>query len=386
MEHHGRGGVVEEGRPKAGGIDELPRMVDGQRMLFHEHEGRSHGGKDAAEDADHLEDGRPGEVVVLSHLSPGRHHRQHDDGQEGPLTQQAQVPGRVGSPHLRDVGLVDEHGAGDDTQQPHDVDEARDRDGRPLTMVGRKQMPGLLSVVVVVDNPIDGQEQRAGGQPLGQHVHEPAEGGTLLEQQEEWWVAQRSEQSAAVGHDGDEEHDGVGLVLALADGLQEQSDEQHGRPRGAHERGQHPAQGQDEGVGRGRGLEVAPNAYAPRRHEQGHQQQDEGHVVVNHLVLQLMAHAVEAQPQAHGHAQQEGNNEFVEIVLPPLLELREWQHGNTQELHRKGDEHPDRYNVCHKANSVKSRAKVTAIMRKKQIKTTFLAPNSPQNSAPPGPL
>ena len=165
-------------------------------------------------------------------------------------------------------------------------------------------MPGFLLIIIGIDAPVYGQEQASREGPFGQHVHEPAEGGSLLEEQEEWGIAQGGEQTATVGHDGDEEHDGVGLVLALADGLQEQADEEHGGACGAHEGGKHPTEGHDEGVGGGGGLHVALDADASRGCEQGHEEEDEGDVVVNHLVFQLVRHPMQAEPYTHRDAQQ----------------------------------------------------------------------------------
>ena len=90
------------------------------------------------------------------------------------------------------------------------------------------------------------------------------------------------------------------LVLALAVGGNDKTDEEHGCTRGTHERGQDIAQAQDEGVGERGGLEVAPDADATRGDEEGHEEQDEGDIVVEHLVLYLMGKTQETEDSSYG--------------------------------------------------------------------------------------
>ena len=59
-----------------------------------------------------------------------------DDDDEHPLTQEAEIPGGVLSSHGGDVGLVDEHGACHDAQEPQDVDEAGGRHLHLLAYIG----------------------------------------------------------------------------------------------------------------------------------------------------------------------------------------------------------------------------------------------------------
>ena len=80
----------------------------------------------------------------------------------------------------------------------------------------------------------------------------------------------------------------MNLVFTLTDGLQEQTDKQHCGSRSTHERCQNPAHSYYHGVGGGRCTQVASYADASRGDEQRHQQKNERHVVVNHLMLQFM--------------------------------------------------------------------------------------------------
>ena len=53
--------------------------------------------------------------------------------------------------------------------------------------------------------------------------------------------------------------------------------------------------------------------------KQRQQQDDERHVVEEDLVLQLVHHSAHDQAYRYGHAEEEGNNEFVGVLLPPVF-------------------------------------------------------------------
>ena len=103
-----------------------------------------------------------------------------------------------------------------------------------IGVVGKDILRRFLLVVVRIYNVVGDKKQNAAKCPFRNEVEEPCELSTLQEQQEERRVAKWGEQTTAVGHNGDEEQDGVRLVLAFRDGLDEQTDQEHGSTRGAH--------------------------------------------------------------------------------------------------------------------------------------------------------
>ena len=57
-------------------------------------------------------------------------------------------------------------------------------------------------------------------------------------------------------------------------------------------------------------------------------------------MLQLVAHAIEAEPDAYRNAQKERNVELVEVVFPPFLHLGEREDSNAEKHHYEGNQHP----------------------------------------------
>ena len=111
---------------------------------------------------------------------------------------------------------------------------------------GRRRLPRELH----------GVEDEEGGEEHGEHqppVRPQPEGpgerhaGQVAEEQRR--IAQRRQHAPDVGHDEDEEDDGVLHARALAVRLQQGPDQQHGGAGGAHEGGQEAAEGEKAGVG-----------------------------------------------------------------------------------------------------------------------------------------
>jgi hypothetical protein len=92
-------------------------------------------------------------------------------------------------------------------------------------------------------------------------------------------IAQRRERAPRVGDDEDEEHHHMGHMLAVVVGADQRAYQQHGCPRGAHEAGQHRANGQDGRVEPRAAVQVAADVDATRHSEQRRQQNDEGQCI-----------------------------------------------------------------------------------------------------------
>ena len=145
--------------------------------------------------------------------------------------------------HSGDVLGVDEHGRANNAEQPKDVDLTAHGNLVNVGVVGFNILRWFLLVVVRIYNVVGDEQQHTAERPFGNKVEEPCEFGTLQEEQEERRVTKWGKQTTAVGHDGDEEQDGVCLVLAFRNGLDEQTDQEHGGTRSAHKRSQHKADG-----------------------------------------------------------------------------------------------------------------------------------------------
>ena len=92
-------------------------------------------------------------------------------------------------------------------------------------------------MIVGVEREVGSQQHRIDEQPLGQQAEGPDEGYAAQEPEEERRVAQRCQQSAAVGHDEDREQDRVDPVATFGVRVEQRPDEQHGRAGRTHETG-----------------------------------------------------------------------------------------------------------------------------------------------------
>ena len=182
--------------------------------------------------------------------------------------------------HCGDVRRVEERYGEDDTHEIDDVDFTRNGDGSLLVYVGHDIDHLLLAVVErVVDHKIQHQQNSAYKSPLGQQVHKPSKLRTTQIQQEQWGITQRSEHTATVGHQSDEEEYGMHLVFALLVHLQQQTNRKHCRTRCADERCQKEAHKHYECIVHGSCLNIASDVDSARYDEERTEQHDEGDVV-----------------------------------------------------------------------------------------------------------
>ena len=75
-------------------------------------------------------------------------------------------------------------------------------------------------------------------------------------------------------------------AFAFAVGLEQQADEHHRRAGGADEAGEQSADGEDGGVDPRGGLDVAADDDAARDDVKAEQQREEGHVFLEHGVVE----------------------------------------------------------------------------------------------------
>ena len=64
-------------------------------------------------------------------------------------------------------------------------------------------------------------------------------------------------------------------------------------------------------------------------------------------MLKFVAHAIDAEPDAYRHTEDQRDIELVEVVLPPLFKLGERKDCDAEEHHNKRDKHPSWDNVFH---------------------------------------
>ena len=244
---------------------------------------------------------------------------------------------------------------------------------------------------------VEDEEGRRGAPPsirphCGPEPERPGErhAGQVAEEQRR--IAQRRQHAADVGHDEDEEDDGVLDVRALAVGLQERPDEQHGGARGPHEGRQEPAERQEPGVGGGRRHQVASQQDAAGDHEQAGEQDDERDVVDGRVQeAGRMAQPVEGE---HGEAQDRGGEQLVAVRLPPVRDP-ERAHGDGQQHGRqtaarcraaaRSRGHP-RSSASHLALTSSTDAAVLDELREgPERRGQHAAPPGARRSASPGP-
>ncbi|MDT4849553.1 hypothetical protein FQZ97_836770 [compost metagenome] len=119
--------------------------------------------------------------------------------------------------------------------------------------IGRRIVAELrLAPVQVAVQEEEQREQRHCQKPHRQgHVTQgPEEIHALEEAEEQRRIAKRRQAATDIGHQEDEEHHDVDVVPAVVVGPQQRADQQHGGARGAHQRRQQRAQGQQAGVQR----------------------------------------------------------------------------------------------------------------------------------------
>ena len=308
-------------------------------MLLQEHQSRSHRSEDAQEDTCYLQDRSPTIVVVDTNSFLGGEPAGSDDEYITPLTQQLEIPRRIVLAHCGDIRRVDEHRAEHYADQPEDIDQTRYTQLACLTHISADVLKRLFLVVVKVHYVVDDEQQSAGDQPFEYHVLQPpCERRTFLEEQEQRRITKRRKQTTAVSNDGDEEQHGVRFVLTLFDGTQQQTDKQHSCSGCSHERSQKPSDSHDHRVGHRGCFQVTSNTNTTGGDKERHQQQNERHVVVDHLMLDVVRHAVAAKPHSYRHAENQRYIQLVQIVLPPFANMRnERKYGDAKQHHHERD-------------------------------------------------
>ena len=155
--------------------------------------------------------------------------------------------------------------------------------------------------------------QQVGGGP--EEVH------ALQEAQEQRRVAQRRQRAADVGHQEDEEHDGVHIVPPVVIGAQQRTDQHHGGAGGADQARDHSANGEDEGIDRRGPLDVPGHQHAAGDREQGEQQDDEGDVLQQSGMDHLMPRRRRAVYGGEGHHEGERpeQGDLTVMVMPEVV-------------------------------------------------------------------
>ena len=95
---------------------------------------------------------------------------------------------------------------------------------------------GLRRIVQAIKRIVGEEKDPKDECPFLPQVQRPREGDTVQETEEERRVAQRGQQTAAVGHDEDRKENGVDLVHTLAVGGKQGTDQQHCRAGCSNER------------------------------------------------------------------------------------------------------------------------------------------------------
>ena len=136
-----------------------------------------------------------------------------------------------------------------------------------------------------VPDKVDGHQRGVDKQPGGPQLQRPQERHAAEVAQEQRRIAQRQQAATAVADGENEKDHRVADVLPLAVGLQQRADQQHGRPGGADEAGQHRARREERRIRRRVGPQVAFDANPAADRVEREQQGDEGNILAEQRVL-----------------------------------------------------------------------------------------------------
>ena len=242
--------------------------------------------------------------------------------------------------HCGDVALVDKRNRSNNTSKPQEVESTGDVDRLLLRSVEFQVHLGLALVVVAVDKEEEDQQHCTYKCPLGQQAEEPSKLSTTQIEEEQWWITQRSQQTTAVCHQADKEQDGVYLVLTLLVNLDKGTDEQHRCTGSTHNRRQHEAECEKRGVGSGLSLNIATDVDTACHYEECAEQDDEGNIVEQHLVLEVATHTCANQVDSGRNTQNERHDKFIAIALPPML-FHQRDNRNAEQHQQKGNQCPN---------------------------------------------
>ena len=247
----------------------------------------------------------------------------------------------AGPPVAADQDHTDHAGEQQEVVEPLDTERLR----LPFR-VNRRQ--GLLPAEVMEVHGIEDRQQDQGRrQHMGEQAgRDPEEGYIVQKTKKKGRVPERGEGPPDVGDQKDEETDDVGLLHAVPVGAQDRPDHHHGRARGPDPRGQDRADQQHDGVDR-RGSPQGPlqNNAAGNR-EKPPEQDDEGDVVDQRDVKDLVeGHAPVRVQKREGEEQRPESRHLAEMMVPePGREQR--AQGNGQQDSGKGDDRPDRQGLA----------------------------------------
>ena len=200
----------------------------------------------------------------------------------------------------------------------------------------------LLLVENRIHNEVNQQQHDAGESPFREHLEEPAERRAFEIKHEQGWVAERCKQAAAVCNRAYEEHYCMGLVFALLVGFYKRTDKQHRRAGGSHYRSKDVADSEKCGVHDWFSFHVPGNVDAAGNDEQRAQEHDERDVVENHLVGERVSQTDDSHVNRDGNAQNQRNNQFVAVALPPFF-CENWHERDCKQHDDKGNHCPCRY-------------------------------------------
>ena len=264
----------------------------------------------------------------------------------------AEGPSRLGVDErleLRDEPVEDD--ADDNDEQEEEVMPALQVDGHAVVGAGEQfELTVVLAAFLAHEVTVHGDEQPDEQDDVGEQqrpdvLKRPEERHAAQVAEEQRRVAQRREAAAGVGDQEDEEDDDVGAVPAPEVRAQQRAYEQHGRAGGAHPARKKAADEQDDDVVPRRAGDGAAYVYAAGHDVEAHEQDDEGHVVADDDLGELLCRGLGSVGEQKRHEEEQRPRERDEqLVFLPPLGLHEREDGDGQQHAREGDDAP--YGKC----------------------------------------
>ena len=190
---------------------------------------------------------------------------------------------------------------------------------------------------------VEDDEQDAIHQQPGEPEREgPGEGHALEEAEVERRVAERGEQTSAVGDDEDEEDDDVGARHPLLVGAEERPDEDHRGPGRADHVGEQRTDGEHRGVGERCAGQAASHIDAAAEQVEAQDERDEGevlHACMHELELPAVTEGLD-KPNRKGDCDDGHHHPAVAVALPPVGGERRHER-DEEEDDSEGDRGPD---------------------------------------------
>ena len=348
--------VVEDTAQRPGEGEERNRVErQSRRHLAQQDQRRNHRQEDADKKRRHLLDRRPGKGVELESPPPvaeevGRRRRaQHDDL----APRHKRLPARAAVVRRLQINRRHERHRRDDRAKAQQLPLALDAERGRLRAVQRQRRLGLHGVGAPFNRPIDEEQQPVHEEPRRKERKRPGEGHAAQHPEKERRIAQRREQAAAISHDEDGEDDRVRLDRPLLVGAQNRPDQQHGRARGADQRGEQRATGQKGHVDARFSPEIARDVDAAADDEERQKQRDELNVFDERV-----DHVLGGPQRPHGDANRQTEDERDGQLNAPLLPemprgWNEWKDRDAHKEQRKGNAGPKRQRFDHETLSEK---------------------------------